>query len=277
MNNLIVYKSILALALSLSVLGTSCQTRRTQTSTKEIGSHTHTLIGDFKLLEVDNLGNVFLVKDDNEILKLRDNEILFRYSSKRLGEISRLDVTNPQKVLVYYGDYYQIVFLDNTLSEIDKLDLEEFGFWDIQSVSLTRDNYVWLYDPVNVKLVKIDGSGNTILSSNELYDLGFNSDYSPSIQVADDMVWLYDNNEIKIFDEYGTWTKTIPLANSGIQFHQKGVIYIQDNNLMLYPTDVQLKDNDVQLIALGKTRDFHFSQNEVHVIDMKGYLKKNIK
>ena len=88
--------------------------------------------GDFKILEVDKLGLVYLVNNGNEIIKLQGEQILFRYSSKRLGNITRLDVSNPQKVLVYYGDYYQVVFLDNTLSEIDHLIIHHY-MWAIIS------------------------------------------------------------------------------------------------------------------------------------------------
>ena len=267
--------TIAVLSCSL-IAASSCQSKKTVADNLVISKNDNLISGDFKLLNVDKLNNVFLVTENNEILKIHNEEILFRFSSKRFGEITRLDVTNPQKILVYYGDYYQIVFLDNTLSEIDRLNLDELGFWDVESVALSRDNFIWIYDPVNVKLIKISQLGDVILSTNELYNIGFNADYSPNILVADADVFLYDEEEIKIFDEYGTWIKTIKLKNEGIQYVDTGILYLQDDNLMIHSRGVQFKESEKFIKSIGTVSQFCLSENQLHIIDSKGYRKAPI-
>ena len=265
--------------LTITVTISSCQSKKVLTSdvsTIQTKSADYTIEGDFKILEVDKLGLVYLVNNSNEIIKLQDGKILFRYSSKRLGNITRLDVSNPQKVLVYYGDYYQIVFLDNTLSEIDQLDLDALGYWDVESVALSRDNFIWIYDPVNVKLIKISQNGNVQLSTNELFDIGFSADYSPNIMVDDEMVYLYDESELKAFNEYGSWVKTIPLENEGLQIINQGIIIMRANTLYLYPTDVQFKDNLQEIAKVDNLIQFRLAENVLHVIDGGGYRRSSI-
>lgn len=269
----------LASLLSITVTISSCQSKKvlapevinTQTKSGE-----YMIEGDFKILEVDKLGLVYLVNNGNEIIKLQGEQILFRYSSKRLGNITRLDVSNPQKVLVYYGDYYQVVFLDNTLSEIDQLNLDALGYWDVESVALSRDNFIWIYDPVNVKLIKISQNGSVQLSTNELFDVGFSADYSPHIMVDDEMVYLYDRSELKAFNEYGSWIKTIPLENEGLQIINQGFIIMRDNTLYFYPTDVQFKDNLQEIAKVDNLIQFRLAENVLHVIDGGGYRRSSI-
>ncbi len=231
--------------------------------------------GDYKILEVDKLGYTYLVNSANEIIKLKGKEILFRFSSKRLGNISQLDVTNPQKILVYFGDYYQILFLDNTLSEIMKLDLEGLGYWDVQGVALSRDNFIWIYDPVNVKLIKINQSGESVLSSNELYAYGF-EDFSPKIKVGDQVVYLYDSKKVKVFDEYGTWLRNYPIENSALQLVDGQIIFQKGTELKSYATKVEFKN---PVSSLGKVeagvRDFHYGMKALHLIDESGYYLKD--
>ena len=268
----------LASLLSITVTISSCQSKKvlapevinTQTKSGE-----YMIEGDFKILEVDKLGLVYLVNNGNEIIKLQGEQILFRYSSKRLGNITRLDVSNPQKVLVYYGDYYQVVFLDNTLSEIDQLNLDALGYWDVESVALSRDNFIWIYDPVNVKLIKISQNGSVQLSTNELFDVGFSADYSPHIMVDDEMVYLYDRSELKAFNEYGSWIKTIPLENEGLQIINQGFIIMRDNTLYFYPTDVQFKDNLQEIAKVDNLIQFRLAENVLHVIDGGGYRRSS--
>ena len=270
--------SFITLFSVIIVAASSCQSKKliSTAPTPALADADYLISGQFKILEVDNLGNIFLVTDNNEILKVDDGETLFRYSSKRLGNITRIDVTNPQKILVYYGDYYQIVFLDNTLSEIDRLDLDELGFWDVTSVALSRDNFIWIYDPVNVKLIKISQRGDVLLSTNELYNFGFNADYSPKILVHDTKVLLYDEQEIKVFDEYGAWMETIALENNGIQYVDMGILYRKDNKLMIHSTGVQFKETEQLILDVGAINEFSLSENQLHVIDTGGFRKVSL-
>ncbi len=270
---------LLCCLLFISVGVSSCQTKKLATVTTEIQSdQDYILRGQYKILEYDKLGNTYLVSANNEILQLKDGEVRFRYSSKRLGDIRKIDVSNPQKILVYFNDYYQIVFLDNTLSEINKLDLEELGYWDIQGVALSRDNQIWIYDPTNVRLLKIDEQGKIQQSSNELYDYGFTNSFTPDIMVMDNKVYVYDEDKLKVFDEFGVWHKNIPLANEGIQAGEGYFFFQQQQKLLSYATNVEFKNPIEPMFALrAPINDFVLLKDKVLLIDDLGFYSSSYK
>ncbi|MFB0925700.1 MAG: hypothetical protein QMB65_10550, partial [Vicingaceae bacterium] len=72
---------------------------------------------DFKgsWLTTDQMGYYYEI-DETEIKKYAKNgDLDCSYSNNVLGVIANVDVTNPQKVLVYFRDFTKILILDNTL------------------------------------------------------------------------------------------------------------------------------------------------------------------
>lgn len=269
--NGIYIKQFLLFMICLGSSLSSCQTKKLANSNPTETNQDYILEGQFKILDHDKLGNTYLVSKANEIIQLRDDKILFRYSNKRLGEISQIDVSNPQKILVYYSDYYQIVFLDNTLSEINRLDLEALGYWDIRGVALSRDNQIWIYDPTKVKLLKIDENGTVRLSSNELYDYGFSDSFLPKILLSNEQVIVYDEENLKIFDEFGIWKKNIPLTNEVLRAGRGDLILKQGNEIKSYALDVQFKDPLRTITDIpSEAKDFYLLRDRLFVIDDGG-------
>jgi len=180
-------------------------------------------------------------------------------------------LSNPQKILVYYSDYYQIVFLDNTLSQIKRLDLEALGYWDIRGVALSRDNQIWIYDPTKVKLLKIDENGSVRLNSNELYDYGFSDSFLPKILLSNQLVIVYDDESLKVFDEFGVWQKNISLDNEVLQAGNGDLILKQNDQIKSYALDVQFKDPLRTITTIpADTKDFYLLKEKVMLIDEGG-------
>ncbi|MGZ4100177.1 MAG: hypothetical protein ACXVNM_14925, partial [Bacteroidia bacterium] len=77
----------------------------------------------------DNIGNVYTVKDDELVKYLPTGKFFLRYSNLKLGNITTVDATNPLKLVLYYRDFQQIVFLDNQLSlNSEPVSLEKLGY-----------------------------------------------------------------------------------------------------------------------------------------------------
>ena len=64
--------------------------------------------GDFKTINVDALGNIYLISPTDQLKKIKaDGTLIAFYNDvKRYGKISAIDVSNPLKVLIYYKNYY---------------------------------------------------------------------------------------------------------------------------------------------------------------------------
>ena len=118
MKNKLLLHLICILILGLQACGTSQSTNISESSKK-----TDLTKVPIKLLEVDKLGQQYVVSLDDALTILNPNQArTFAYQNRQLGSIESIDVTNPQKIMLYYKDYQTIVFLDNVLTETDRVN-----------------------------------------------------------------------------------------------------------------------------------------------------------
>jgi len=257
MRLIIMYNLNLVIAIIFCVSLACCQVKNVVPVADVASlSRDYMIQGSFSNMNVDKLGNIYLINEKNEILKYDDSyNLLFRNSYNTQGRISHIDVSNPQKILVYFSDFQKILFLDNTLSEIKFLNLESLGYWNIRAVAPSVDNLIWIYDPINFKLIKINDNGNILLSSNELYSEGLQGASEPQIIARDDRVYLYTNVEVMVFNIFGELLKRINLPNNGIQYLQSDMLFSQDKKLKLRNMKTEfLTDSD---------REVHQYVNEI--------------
>jgi len=271
------YKLISILMLICSISAVSCQStkdNRLSDDTQTIAIENYVINGKYTQLNVDKLGNVYLLNDKNEIFKYDQNyKLLFKNSFNTRGEISHVDVSNPQKLLVYFSDFQFILFLDNTLSEIKDLNLENLSFWNVQAVGQSVDNLIWIYDPVNHKLIKINDSGVTQLSSNELFSDVIEGNVPPKIISRSDRVYLYTDQEIMVFNIFGELLKTHMIDNNGIQFLESHLIYNTGKELKARKTKlITMVDSDPSIIETQEDiLDFYLDKSyQVFTLDTNG-------
>jgi len=123
-------------------------------------------------INVDNLGNIYILTADNKVVKYTDSyHKQFDYSNNLVGEIKSIDATNPQKILCFRKDFNRILVLDNTLAEINIIDLSTSEYLDVSVVARTNDNQIWLFDPINQVLVKVNDLVEVQYETNRLSDL----------------------------------------------------------------------------------------------------------
>lgn len=259
----------LILILSLIL---SCTANRTVQDSRIDKSVDYLIEGNFKLIEADNLGNVYLV-DKNNGITVYDKQLkkLFQYSIRSLGNISKIDVRNPQKLLVYYGDYLKIVFLDNTLSKIKELDFESLGFWDVQAIALSRDNFIWMYDPVNGRLQKINDNGEVLLSTNESFDNTVDLNASQQIAVIEDKVLVTQEGQILIFDEFGNFNRSISQETTGIKVIDDKLYSINERTISEVDLSIKLNNQQGTLAVLpSDVRDYLFLDSKIYYLDNSG-------
>jgi hypothetical protein len=175
---------------------------------------------DVRIAEADHLGNIFIVTDDNLLVKFdHTNQEKYRYANKRSGAITHLDVTNPLKILVFFDDFNYLLILDNTLTEITDLRLEDHGFMDISAAAIANDDNYWVYDPVQFNLVKVNNRGISLVRTSNTNDFGMAGCVVSSIREAGNFVVLMDKEKgFYIFDNLGQFVKYY--GASGIRYFQ---------------------------------------------------------
>ena len=213
----------------------------------------------------DNLGNIYTVKDD-ELIKYLPNQKLFaRYSNLKLGSISYVDATNPLKLVLYYRDFQQIVFLDNQLTtNSDPISLETLGYEQTDLVCAGANNSFWIYDKQNNDLIRFNENSKKISSTGNLKQI-LQTELKPNFMREHNGYLFLNSPEagIYVFDIFGTFSKLISLkkikqfdVNEAIIYYQKDSVYCSYNyqlfeeackNLTNYSKIIDVKYNNTKL------------------------------
>jgi len=202
-------------------------------------------------LTVDNLGNLFLVKD-NEIVKyLSGGKYFNRYSNLKLGNIHFVDATNALRVMLFYKDYQQLIFLDNQLTQKrNAVSLEDMGLEQTDLVCASANNGFWLYNKANNELLRFNEALKKIASTGNLKQI-LQTELNPNYLTE------YNNNVylncpetgVYIFDIFGTFSKLIPVKNiKELQVAEQIFYFATDSgfcsyNFKLFETSCRKFDN----------------------------------
>jgi hypothetical protein len=186
---------------------------------RSYGTDTVTIAQNSVMMTADKLGQSYLITPEAELLKFdADGNLLFRFFDRTLGTPTDIDATNPFQVLLFYADFQTILLLDRTLNPISRLNLSAFGFFQLQTVCMSNDNNLWIFDNTDFKLKKINAQGQELLQSVMLNELL--SGESPNFLVEhNNRIYLNDPQRgILIFDNFGQYSETLPLL--GLQRFQ---------------------------------------------------------
>jgi len=221
-----------------------------------------------EMVFTDRLGDVYTVKGD-ALIKYKSNGSLFRiYSNKSLGQITRVDATNPLKVIVFYQDLSRVVFVDNTLSESgEPLRLETLDREQVNQVCWSYDNGIWLYDPVNFYLTRLDQRLKINVDIRNLNQiLGFAPIPNWMEEYGNHLFMSIPGRGILQFDIFGTYLRNIPIRDAE-QFHVAGNFVLYRNKKQeLNVYDMKALQNSAWEIPGGDFLDFSFVQNKLYVL-----------
>ncbi|HMU09151.1 MAG TPA: hypothetical protein PKC54_04050 [Ferruginibacter sp.] len=231
-----------------------------------------TIKGNYSYFNVDNLDNVYLITEGNRLKKINtigDSVAVFN-DVKRYGYPFSIDVTNPLKTLLYYKNFSTIVTLDRLLATRNTINLRTQNIFLVNSISLSYDNNIWLFDEEDFKLKKIDEQGK-LLQETTGWRLLFDTVPSPvKIIDRDNFVYLYDPEKgFYVFDYYGTFKNRLPFLKwSNVEVSGKTMYGFNDGKLFSYELNsLQLKEY--------KLPAFFGDYLSIKAMNRKIYLLKN--
>lgn len=252
--SLVSMRTVVLLILLFGLLGESQSQELTLTKKIE---------GDFDFMTTDHIGRLYLAKGHELFLYSTEGELMYQFSDLSRGVITHLDATNPMKLLLFYPDYSQIAFLDNTLSRTrDNVDLTTLELELAQLACASFDNGFWVYDPVSFSLLRFDQGLNL---TNEVANINqlVGADVNPS-QMVEFENWLYMNDSthgVFVFDSFGTYSKLIPIPGAEkVQPRTNGVFFQTDRKLLRYEllsletSEIELPVDDFNSIRIEKKR-----------------------
>ena len=206
-----------------------------------------TIKGDFTYLNVDNLDNIYLITKNNQLKKLNVNgdSVAVFNDVKKYGNPDYVDVTNPLKSLLYYKNYSTVVVLDRLLTQRNTINLRKQNIFYVNNVTLSYDNYMWIFDEEDFRLKKIDEEGKLLQSSTD-WRMLFDSVPAPvKIIDRDNYVYLYDPTKgFYIFDYYGGFKNRLAFLNwTNVEVNGTTVYGFEETKLYSYQLkSLQLKE-----------------------------------
>jgi len=194
----------------------------------------------------DNIQNAYVYSAN--VLKKYDvhGNMLYQYDNKSYGSISYVDVNDPLKVMVFYKDFPEIVFLDNTLSlNGSPISPADMGFSLATLACISHSNGAWMYDAQGMQLVRFDLNLNiTEKTGNLVQALGMrlNPNY---LTEYNSYVYMNDTAQgILVFDQYGTYFKTIPIKGlTSFEVRGDNLVYNKGSHVHAFHLKTIMEDD----------------------------------
>ncbi len=222
----------------------------------------------------DNFGNVYTIKNKQLTKFDKDGKKLCAYSNNYLGNIASLDVSNPLRILVFYKDFNQIIFLDNTLATIGSpINLNDINVDEATLVCGSNQNGFIIFNSQTKKICKYDKTLQLVYESLNLSQL-VGREFSPNFMLEKSgYVYLnVPNTGILVFDIYGVYYKTIFIRNiKSFQVKGNNILYCSNNSLQKYNFKT-LKSESLQLPDAANVINCSIEEDRLYILKANKFL-----
>lgn len=240
-------------------------------------NNTLNLVNEFafegKSFESDHLGKVYSINDYSISIVDAQGKKTATYSDNTRGIISSMDVSNPMKIVVFFNETQQVIFLDNQLSlHGDPLDLFQLISRDIQLVAQSGSKNLWLYDRFENQIIQVDYFLNVTNKTGVLNGFLPNSFVPLKIIEKEEKLFVLSQNDgIAVFDIFGSFLYLLPLTNlSDFQIENNTIIYQEGNVLVFY--NLITHQEEIKEFPCPKTAIIKKSGNRYQVLS-QGTMK----
>ncbi len=159
---------------------------------------------------IDKLGNYYFIKNNNIIKYDKNFNPKAEYSNNLLGKISSLDVSNPFRIMLYYKDFNQIVFLDSELAELKSpVSLDELNLFDAAAVCYSLNGGFWVFRNHSSQIVQFSSQLRQVQQGAQLMRTGKDRKPLKMIETANNVFIWFDSNNIFILDNFGSFVDKI--------------------------------------------------------------------
>ena len=182
---------------------------------------------------IDGLGNYYSIKN-NVFTKKNDFQIL-EYKNISLGKISRVDILNPLKIVLFFENFNTVITLDNQLNEIQKINFSDVdNSIVVTKMGMAAQNQFWIYNTMNQKIGLYDYTKNTYTPlgnpiANNIKD--FHSDFNTFYWVDEVNNWYSCDifGKVNLFASIPIYDKIQIIDNEKLLFSKGNKIYLLDN------------------------------------------------
>ncbi len=106
-------------------------------------------------LGFDAFGYSYQIKN-NVFSKIKGDEV-FEYKNVSLGKITKVDLQNPLKMVLFYEDFNSVVLLDNQLNKMTEINFSQNPTpIVVTAIGMSTQNQLWIYNALNQQIGLFD-------------------------------------------------------------------------------------------------------------------------
>jgi hypothetical protein len=216
-------------------------------------------------LGYDSFGFYYTLKND-VFSKINGSERL-DYKNISLGKITKVDLQNPLKLVLFYENFNTVITLDNQLNETQKINFSESPIPIVATaVGIASQNQIWVYNSMNQQIGLYDYLNQnyktlaTPLSENIIF-------YSTDFNLFQ---WIDATNNWYACDIFGKIKKIHSTPDFDCIALLYDTQYIYSKSGELYFVDVA-KEQKTQLVISEKTFvKFHYKDQILSIFTTSG-------
>ena len=224
-----------------------------------------TLISQYKntadeFLGYDSFGYSYQITN-NVFSKIKGKEI-FEYKNVSLGKITKVDLQNPLKIVLFYEDFNSVVLLDNQLNKMTEINFSQNAApIMVNAIGMSTQNQLWIYNTLNQQIGLFDYLKNEYKTVSipltepiKYYQTDFNTFY-----------WIDKKNNGYSCDIFGKITSLGPIED----FDKIVIIspsqYLFSKNRLLYFKGINKLSPEVisEIKILEKTFDNFYYKDQI--------------
>lgn len=202
------------------------------------------LVAD-EFVTMDSFGYYYYIKS-NVFYKQKDNE-LFQYKNLSLGKITRVDLQNPLKIVLFYEAFNTVITLDNQLNETLAVNFSKSQNPIVASAAgLASQNRLWIFNSLQMQLGLYDFTKQNLQPLAQPFQNPirfYQTDYNRFYWIDSDQTVFFCD----VFGKISTLGK-IPSFDSVQLISNDLAIYQSDNQLYCY----FFKDKKSSIIQIDK-------------------------
>ncbi len=216
----------------------------------------------------DDFGNIFLIKGQN-IKKINsEGKEIANFQNVYFGNIHQIDVSNPLRILVFYKEFNQLLFLDKNLHELSQvINLDDLGLEDVELVCSADDGSFWLLNMTNLELINYNNDLKIINKSIRLHHF-INDENRPNfLLIKHHQIFLnIPNLGILVFDNLANYQQTIFLKNlKKFQIKAKEIFFYKENQLKKFNFAFKETEN-IFSSDISNIIEIRKEQNNIYVL-----------
>ncbi len=220
-------------------------------------------------MTTDHLGALYIV-ERNEIQKypqpIKSNKRI-RFSDPQNGDIAHIDPFNPLAIVVLYKPFNQILIIDNQLNTTtNRIEPEQLGVMDIQLVSATEQNMLWMYDQASDRLYRYNLDTRRIEFQSQIITKLAGQEVSVAY-LTSDMNGVYlscPEVGILIFDFFGNYRKRLPEKNiQRFQVKNRSVIFYRNQQIEIH--DIEKPESRKVFLGIDEVTNIRLEERHVFI------------